>query len=250
MERDDMIMERDKADQRARELAEETRTREEARRIARLDSSIDGELQETRRDKAAIAERIVVHGQPVGEDGEVDQGRDLHYADTHDFERELTKRDPDATDDDIARTRGFFDPRDRQAFVRDEEELTVSLHEKLHQKSQSAFSSRLNEGVTELRARELSGGIGRLREIDDRGREIPRTPSDYEREVAVADKLTHLVGDEPVNQAYFGGDSERIETEVDDVLGKGSYRELGLVLERRDYTTANRILDRYRRRSG
>lgn len=217
---------------------------------ARPFDQLERERQEPRRQKKSeIIEDMVTRDHPVSPERRADNTRDFHYIDERRFEAELKERDPSATEKDERLTEGFHDGRDHQAFVKEKgDTLLTSVHEKLHQKSMSELPTRFNEGLTEHFARNESGGAGRLKDIDHRGREIPRPLSDYEREVEVVGKLEASIGREPLERAYFDGDSAYLRDNVDSALGDGAFQRITDSLEKRDYDAASEIIEKYYRR--
>lgn len=206
------------------------------------------ELNANREKRSEITEGMISRGRPLLPEKQKDNSKDLHYLGEKLFAGELKKRDPGVSDGDISLTEGFHDRRDNQAFVKDQgETLTTSLHEKLHQKSQSDLPLRLNEGVTENLAREKAGYVGELKNIDGHGRVIDKPVSDYEHEVRVSRQLDALAGRESLDKAYFLGDSSQLQQRVDAELGKGSFDRLGQVLEERDYQKADKIIERHKK---
>jgi len=205
----------------------------------------DRDLTAERQKKAEIVEEMVSKDFPLSSEKRLDNAKDFHYADTREFGNELEKRDGAATEEDKRLTEGFYDSGDKQAFVKNEgDTLKTSIHEKLHQKSMSELPTRTNEGVTEYLARQEAGSIGDLKNIDSRGRDIPKPLSDYEREVNIVGKLDALVGDKPINSAYFDGKTEVLREHVDNALSEGSFQKISDALEKRDYDTAAEIIEK------
>lgn len=206
------------------------------------------EKQATRAAKADIAENIVSKSFPLNEAKQVDNSRDLHFQENDEFDRELHKREPEIGQD-AQLVDGYYDPLNNQAFVREQRNmLETELHEKLHQKSLSELPTRLNEGVTEYFTRQAAGPMGRLKDFDSRGREIPRPVSDYEQERVIVSKLYATVGDAPLHSAYFDGKTDELRQHVDSALGTGAFDELSSALELRDYQRADVIIQRGRNR--
>lgn len=194
--------------------------------------------------KSEIIEGMVKKDFPLSSEKQKNNIEDFHFVDKNEFQKELKKRDPSGTEKDIRLTKGFHDSRDNQAFVKDQRDtLVTGIHEKLHQKSQSELPTRLNEGITEHYAREKAGGIGELINIDKHGREIPKTKSDYEREVEIVKKIEAIIGKEPLNKAYFDGRADILEKHFESAMGEGSFQKLTNALENRDYKTASDIID-------
>ena len=100
--------------------------------------------------------------------------------------------------------------------------------------------------MTEHFTRQGTGEIGRLKDIDSRGREIPRPGSDYERDREIVGKLSATVGDAPLRAAYFDGKTDELRQNVDSALGSGSFQKMSKALESRDYDRAEAILKRGR----
>lgn len=200
--------------------------------------------QATRAAKADITESIVSKSFPLNETKLEDNSRDFHFQGNKDFEREYKKRTANM-DQEAKHVLGYHDSRDNQAFVRAQgNTLETAVHEKLHQKSNSELPTRLNEGVTEYFTRQGAGEIGRLKDIDSRGREIPRSVSDYERDREIVGKLSFTVGDGPLRAAYFDGKTDELRQKVDGALGPGAFQEMSKALESRDYDRAETILRR------
>jgi len=213
---------------------------------SRLEKSSDfgakNEARESSRKRSEIVENQVRSDMPDTSRRRLDNAKDFHFQDSGKFESELKKRDPSASDDMNSRTMGYHDGRDNQAFVRDKgDTYTTALHEKLHQKSESNLSTRMNEGVTEYLAREKAGGIHNLKNIDDRGREIPKPQSDYEKEVASVRKLSATVGDDAIKSAYFEGKTGELRNALDRAQGEGSFDRLHKGLEDRNYQDADKV---------
>ncbi|WP_287126958.1 hypothetical protein [Desulfobacter sp.] len=65
------------------------------------------------------------------------------------LEKELKKREPADTKDEIEPTQGFSNTKDDQVFVKARqdvgENLVAGLHQRRYQKSQSGFPTRLNK---------------------------------------------------------------------------------------------------------
>lgn len=206
------------------------------------------ELKANREKRSEITEGMISRGRPLSPEKQKDNSKDLHYLGEERFAGELIKRNPGVSDGDISLTEGFHDRRDNQAFVKDQgETLTTSLHEKLHQKSQSDLPLRLNEGMTENFAREKAGYVGELKNIDGHGSMIDKPVSDYEHEVSVSQQLDALAGRESLDQAYSKGDSQLLQQNVDSEVGKGSFNKIGEALEKRDYQKASEIIGRYKK---
>jgi len=192
-------------------------------------TKIHGDAAENRlaeRQKAAAAEKMVVRDFPVSPDKKRDQSDDLHMLDKDAFGDELKKRNPESTKDEIERTAGFYDSRDQQAFVKDAgNTLNTSIHEKLHQKSESRLPTSLNEGMTEYLSKDEAGAVGQLRDIDSRGRETKK-PEYYREEAAVVAQLDAVVGRNTLHEAYFHGRDDVLKDRVDEALGQGAFAEI------------------------
>jgi hypothetical protein len=216
---------------------------------SRLEKSADfgakHEARESGNKRSDIVEKQVRGDMPDTARKRLDNTKDFHFQDSGKFESELKKRDPDSSDNMNRRTTGYHDGADNQAFVRDKgDTYTTALHEKLHQKSESNLSTRMNEGVTEYMAREKAGGIGELKKIDDRGREIPKPQSDYEKEVASVRRLSATVGDDAIKGAYFEGKSGELRNSLDRAQGEGSFDRLHKGLENRNYQDADKVFEK------
>lgn len=207
---------------------------------------LENEVRETRDKKAEIVEGMVSRDFPVSNQKNTDNSGDFHYLEEHKFEKELKQRDPRSTEQDVKLTEGFHDGKDNQAFVKDKGgTLDTSLHEKLHQKSLSDMPTRLNEGITEHFSRQEGGTWERIKNIDHRGKEISKPLSDYENEVEIVKKLESTIGREPLERAYFKGETEYLIKSTDGILGEGSYKQIADALESRDYDTAKTIIDNH-----
>ena len=207
---------------------------------------LDLEVKETRDKKAEIVENMVSRDFPINTEKNADNTRDFHYRDEGSFEKELKQRDSSTTERDAKLTDGFHDSRDNQAFVKENSDtLRTSIHEKLHQKSMSEMPTRFNEGLTEHFSRQEEGALGRLKDIDNRGKEMPKALSDYEREVEIVKKLESTIGREPLERAYFNGETDVLKSSTDGVLGDGSFQKISNALERGDYDAASKIIDNY-----
>lgn len=207
------------------------------------------DLSEKREKKGDIVEHMVAKDFPLSPEKRLDNAKDFHYRGDREFGEELGRRDLSSTESDIRRTDGFYDKRDNQAFVRENDDtLLNSIHEKLHQKSRSELPTRLNEGITEHYARQEAGPAGNLRNLDHRGGDTPKAPSDYENEVIIVRKLESTVGDTPFKKAYFEGQTDALKHSVDAVLGDGAFQKISDALEQRDYKAASDILEKYYRR--
>ena len=205
----------------------------------------DRELQATRDKKAEIVEKQVSKDFPLAPEKRSNNSKDLQYADSNEFSKEYKIRDPSAKDHEIQLTEGFYDKRDEQAYVREgKDDYTTALHEKLHQKSKSELPTRLNEGITEHNAKKEAGWMADLKNIDSRGREIPKTPSDYEKDVQIAGKLEATVGRDSLNQAYFEGRTDALKKDINESLGDGSYDKITNALEKGDYEAADKVFDK------
>jgi len=181
---------------------------------------------------------------PVHPSKQGDNSHDLHFQDDREYNRELQQRDP-SIGNDAQLVSGYYDRRDNQAFVREQgNTLDTAVHEKLHQKSRSEMPTRLDEGITEHFTRQTAGEVGRLKNIDSRGREITGPVSDYERERIIVGKISATVGEAPLQRAYFDGNTDELRRHMDSVLGKGSYDEIAKALEDRDYKKAEAVLKR------
>lgn len=215
----------------------------------RFDNVKDFQYVAERQKKAEIVEGMVTRDFPVNPEKRLDNAKDFHYDDAREFGNELEKRDPTTTEEDKRLTGGFHDGSDNQSFVKDEgDTFKTSIHEKLHQKSKSELPIRMNEGVTEYLARQEAGPWGELKNIDSQGREIPQTPSDYEKEVETISKLSALAGDANIHAAYFDGKTEQLRGAVDSELGEGSFQKVTDALERKDYKTADETIDKYHKK--
>ncbi len=204
------------------------------------------EKSELREKKSEIIEGMVTKDFPISSEKRLDNARDFHYLDKKEFAEELKHRDTSITERDIEPTEGFYDVRDKQAFVKDTgDTLEKSIHEKLHQKSISELPTRLNEGITEYFTREEAGAWGELKNIDAHGRELPKIPTDYEKEVEIVRKLDATIGKEPLHAAYFEGKTEVLKNHVDNILGNGAFDKINNALEVKDYKTASEIIERY-----
>ncbi len=200
------------------------------------------EKQATRDAKADITENIVSKSFPLNETKRGDNSRDFHFQGKNDFVQEYDKRASDK-DPEAKQVLGYHDNRDNQAFVRDQgNTLETAVHEKLHQKSKSELPPRLNEGVTEHFSRQGAGEVGRLKNIDSRGREILQPGSDYERDREIVGKLSATVGDAPLRAAYFDGKTDELQQHTDSVLGRGAFQNMSDALKSRDYERAEAIL--------
>jgi len=207
------------------------------------------ELKETREKKSEIIEGMVTKYFPIASEKRLDNAKDFHYLSEKEFGEELRKRDPATTEQDLKLTDGFHDTGDRNAFIKDEgRTLVTAVHEKLHQKSISELPQRLKEGVTEYFAREKTGARGEIKDIDSQGREIPKVPSDYEKEVEIVGKLRATVGEKPLYAAYLDGKTEILKAHVDSILGDGAFSKISDALENRDYETASKIIEKYYKR--
>ena len=201
------------------------------------------ELNASREKRAEIAEKMVLHDMPETPEKRLTSAKDFHFQSDNDFEQELKRRDPVTTDDETHRTDGFHDPRDHQAYVRDHgNTYETSIHEKYHQKSHTDMPTGMNEGVTEYLAREKAGGIGRLRDIDNRGRDVT-PPLAYENEVAAVRKMAATVGDDQIKTAYFEGKTDELRKSLDSVRGDGAYERLQNAVERDDPGSADKVFE-------
>jgi len=206
-----------------------------------LDSK--SEIDATRDKKSEILENMVSKDFPISPEKQTDNTKDSHYVGKESFERELKKREPSTTESDIKLTRGFHDPRDNQVYIKDQgDTLVTSIHEKLHQKSNSELPTRLNEGITEHFARKEAGGLADLKNYDHHGREIPKAISDYEKEVEIIQKIEAIIGRNPINKAYFEGKTDILEMHFDSARGQGAFKKLNEALEKRDYDVASKII--------
>ncbi len=212
------------------------------RRTEATGNHLQRDLQEVRRAKAEIVEKMVDKGDFIHDGNKVDNAKDLHFQSETSYYRELQRREP-GIGKDMELVAGYCDPRDNQAFVRDKgKTLETAVHEKLHQKSKSEMPTRFNEGVTEYLTRQISGEVGRFKEIDHRGREISGFISDYEKEREVVGKIAATVGDAPLHAAYFEGNTDILRAHVDSAFGPDSYQEITEALEERNYDRAERAL--------
>jgi hypothetical protein len=203
------------------------------------------DLEASRAKREEVLEEIINKEVPVAREKRIDNTQDLHLIDEKEYAEELKKRDPRIRDSEIKDIPGFHDPRDRQAYVRDTgDTLTTGLHEKMHQKSQSELPTRFNEGLTEYFAREKAGAMGNLKSFDKHGREVRKPKSDYEKEVQVVMKLEANVGREPLDKAYFEGKTDALKQHVETAFGEGSYDKITGALEKRDYETASKIIEK------
>jgi len=202
------------------------------------------EKQATRDAKADVTENIVSKSFPLNEAKRGDNSRDFHFQGKDNFNQEYNKR-ASGKGPEANQVLGYHDSRDNQAFVRDQgNTLETAVHEKLHQKSSSELPTRLNEGVTEHFTRQGAGEMGRLKDFDSRGNEIPRPGSDYDRDREIVGKLSATVGDAPLHAAYFDGNTDELRQHVDSALGPGAFQEVSKALESRDYDRAETILKR------
>ncbi|RJR44327.1 MAG: hypothetical protein C4567_04480 [Deltaproteobacteria bacterium] len=236
--RDDVLMER----------PEGTQTRMREPQFNRDGSFVDPEREKAsvRESAARSVEHIVQKDFPLAPEKRVDHSKDLSFQDDKDFDQELKTRESKISEGDVKLTQGFYDGRDNQAFVRDEipasQKLNDSIHEKLHQKSKSELSRRLNEGVTEYFARQESIP---LKNHDRHGREILQPQSDYEKEVEIVNKLVATVGEEPFKRAYFEGNTEILKHHINHRLGEGAFEKICGSLEKREYDEASQIIHDY-----
>lgn len=222
------------------------RAREEEARLERANDLQDREtVQSLEQDHI---EQMVVRDFSVAPEKRLDQARDLAIVDDQEFVAELKAREPELKEEEIERIAGFQDSRDSKAFVREgefSEQWLTSIHEKLHQKSQSELPRAMNEGVTEYLARKEAGWTGELHNYDRHGNEIPRR-SAYDGEVEVINKLVARVGDAPLKRAYFQGDTASLQQRVDAELGRGAFVDLCNALEQKDFQRASkRIRNRF-----
>jgi len=207
------------------------------------------ELTATREKKSEIIENMVQSDFPISAEKRMDNAKDFYYLGENEFTEEARYRNISSTEEDIGRIEGFYDGKDGKAFVKDQgDTLVTSIHEKLHQKSMSELPSRLNEGITEHFARKEAGAWGELKNIDSGGKEIPKIPSDYEKEVEIVRKLEATVGEKPLNAAYFEGRTDILKSHVDSLLGDGAFLKISDALEKKDYETASAIIERYYKR--
>lgn len=201
------------------------------------------ELEAVRAKKSEIVEDMVLKDFPAATEKQTDNVKDFHFADKELFQQEMQKREPSATKSDVELTNGFHDPRDNQVYVKDEgDTLVTAIHEKLHQKSKSELSTRLNEGITEHFARQKAGGLAGLKNFDLHGREIPKAQSDYEKEVEIVNKIEAAIGRNPIKRAYFDGKTDILEMHFDSAKGQGAFSKLNEALEKRDYDAASKII--------
>jgi len=211
--------------------------------LARLQPG-QSEKQATRDAKADIVENIVRKSFPLNATKQSDNFRDFHFQGKDEFDQELDKRAPGIRQEG-KQIMGYHNPQDNQTFVRDHgNTLETAVHEKLHQKSMSELPTRLNEGVTEYFTRQGTGEIGRLKDIDSRGREIPQPISDYERDREIVGKLSATVGDAPLRAAYFDGNTDELRQNVDNAFGHGAFKDFNVALGLSDYDRAEAILNR------
>jgi hypothetical protein len=189
-------------------------------------SSPEGERAASQRKRAEIAENIVMKKVPEGSIGRRDDTASMRYMEKKEFDREFRERDPGARQAEIDRTLGFRDPRDNKAFVKEgSDTLSTAVHEKLHQKSNCDLPTNFKEGITEHLARREAGAMGDLKQIDARGREIPR-PTVYEKETMMVLKVSAVVGDKPIEQAYFERRTDLLKQQYESAMGKGSFDRL------------------------
>ena len=217
----------------------------ERQSASRLEKSADfgvkNEARESSHKRAEITENLVRGDMPDTARRRLDNTRDFNFNTDKEFNRELKRREPSTTEGEAKRTLGFHDPRDNQAHVRDGgNTLETALHEKYHQKSDSHLSTRLNEGVTEYMAREKAGGIGQLRDIDNRGRDIT-PPKAYEKEVDAVRKMSATVGDKGIRSAYFEGKSDELRKSFDSAQGDGAFERLRNAVEKEDKQSVDKI---------
>lgn len=250
--RDDQATDNDSAHE-AKETHEASEQRDKADvQEARLEKARDFDLNNSdrsaeRQKKAEIVEEMVSKDLPISPEKRLDNARDFHYADEKEFGEELEERYSSTTEEDKKLIDGFYNSRDNQAFVKEDgDTFKTSIHEKLHQKSMSELPTRLNEGVTEYMAKREAGPMGDLKYIDNRGMVIPKAPSDYEKEVETVSKLSALVGDKNINSAYFEGKTEQFRISVDGVLGDGAFKKISEALEKRDYDSVSKIIERHK----
>ena len=232
-------------------ITEETKTRLQEQRFAHAsDAATTDKLQTGEREKKSeILEDMVARDFPVSSERRLDNSRDFHFSDDQGFEQALKSRDPSTSEGDARRTQGFYDSRDDQAFVRESNNTIVDgLHEKLHQKSMNDLPGRLDEGITEYFARQEAGPVGDLKDIDGRGREILKTPSDYEKEVEIVRKLEATIGRDSIEKAYFEGKSDLLKESVDRTLGEGSFQTIADALELGNYEAASAVIEQNKRR--
>jgi hypothetical protein len=69
--------------------------------------------------------------------------------------------------------------------------------------------------------------------------------SDYEKEVEIVRKLESTIGREPLNAAYFGGDTRELMKQTDAILGDGSFGKITSAIGAKDYKSASDIIEDY-----
>jgi len=205
----------------------------------------DKDVKAGREKRSEIVEEMVTNDFPVTSEKHSNSSKNFHYVDETEFAKELKEREPLTTQKDVDLTKGFHDRGDDHAFVKEDGDTFVTaLHEKLHQKGNSELPTRLDEGMTEHFARKEAGALGELKNIDDQGRNNSKVGSDYENEVEIVGKLEATVGQEPLQKAYFEGKTEILKNHVDSVLGDDAFQRLNEALERKDYETASKIIEK------
>ena len=113
-------------------------------------------------------------------------------------------------------TNAFADPAKGEVYIHEERDNGgTALHETLHMYSHDNFrgglSRAMNEATTEY-----------LTQKETAGRGIDRSEI-YPEERAAISELADLVGDDAIEQAYFGGDVDQLKAAVDEQAGDGAW---------------------------
>lgn len=113
--------------------------------------------------------------------------------------------------------------------------VRTTTHERLHQLGSKGYRLRtgekMTEGTTEFLAARLS------RDTNIRG-----MPVAYSQERRIVEMLAGRVSEKRIAQSYFSGNVLPIKREVDRQLGRGSFDQVLIRLERGEYAAAERIL--------
>lgn len=108
-------------------------------------------------------------------------------------------------------------------------------HERLHQLRDPRFRAQvgrgLDEGTTEHLASKVSGDLG-IRDL----------PRGYPAERRLVEMLEARVGEKPIAQAYFRGETETLRREVDAQLGRGAFDAVARLTAERRFAEAEEIL--------
>ena len=167
------------------------------------------------------------------------------------FEEGLKKISPGMDEEDAERVVGY--KTDQGVFVRRNQDVPTTLaHERFHQvahpEAEAAMGKHLYEGMTEDLANQEFPSL-KLYEYERRpdGRLTVNSPQEvYPKKTETFTLLQSQVPQSCCMEAYFKGDTQRLEAFVDAEHGQGSWREIRSLLDRAEQEGDTQALNRAR----